>query len=205
VSLIQAELHLSPDAGFFDDVPAAKLSKVPPMSPHADSKEVHELQKGNTPSSNSPQADHSQLPKRPSVLLNLADAVNHAADKKVAGSMASSEAESAGLAPLQGMIKQATPLQEQDDDPRPTGFGTQVSSSAAAASPLQGAKERGRPGLWRLLSLARLGARSALSSAMPEWHNTPDADARTSAIVETAEVDRSDISAPGAASLLSRG
>lgn len=110
-----------------------------------------------------------------------------------------------GMKPLQGLRKAEllVPEREDIDDPRAAGFGALV-DRGGAGSAVEQAAESTHPNVWLFLSLARLGARAAFRSAMPAWHVTaPETDSRTPA-ADTYDVDRSDLSAPGAASLLSR-
>jgi len=110
-----------------------------------------------------------------------------------------------GMKPLQGLHEAGPPVAEREDidDPRAAGFGA-LGDSSGAGSALRQTAESTQPNVWHFLSLARLGVRAAFRSSMPAWHvSAPEADSRTPT-ADSYDVDRSDLSAPGAASLLSR-
>merc|ERR1719171_45755 len=107
---------------------------------------------------------------------------------------------SSGVAPLVG--KQAPPEPEESDDPRAVGFGTKA-PSVLIQSPAEAGRKPGQPGFWKLMSLAGVGARTAMKNALPTWNMKSAPEVGRALVVEAAEVDHSDLSAPSAASLLS--
>lgn len=200
----QVQRALPQNVDFFDDVPTAVLHDTASKGSHGVFAETRKTQ-GESLSVAAAASATSQYasPAKPATLvaslLSATEGTNHGVQSEV----------SSALKPLEGIRKTEAQLTteqreaERAEDPRAVGFGTRSVNSAGGGAQ---ARKSGITDTWELFSLARAGAHAAIESAMPQWYygGLFQNQGGRQKVEEKPDVDRSDSSAPGAVSFITR-
>lgn len=202
VALLQVRRSLPQHAEFFDDVPAPVLQKASAKGSHAVFADKVKPPGDSLVIGAQPASNHRSKPATPAALLATAavgaDGLHRDELKEEASS----------LKPLEGIREVEKPEREDLNDPRAAGFSVQSYNAGGGFVPEKNspAGKPNVPNAWDLLSLAGAGARSAIKTAMPQWHggHPVEDDAGRPKVEEIRDVDRSASLAPGAASFITR-